>query len=360
MLIKLDKIASVTARTGLGREVEVSDKIAAERGAVVIVEALEEKEVYGELELLGGRLARIIKGDRIAGVLGERQALKGFVGSIPAYIHVGDVLHVLNMGGVIGLCHSANSDFGKALRVRVLGSAIVAGEPAHIARNAVAWRTSLPYCAPIILLSGTCMNAGKTTAACEIIRVLKSRGYRLAAAKLAGVATQRDLLNMLDHGVTNAMSFSDAGLPSTTHTDACIVPAAKGILAALNESNPDAIVVEFGDGIMGHYGVDLLLKDRELMGHVKAHVLCANDLVAAWGGIAFLESLGVSVDCISGPATDNSAGIDYIEKRFGKRAANGRVDPLRLVDIVELRIVDCGLRNVSQSQNMAASKKEVA
>ena len=61
---------------------------------------------------------------------------------------------------------------------------------------------------------------------------------------------------MLDHGAVPAMSFSDAGLPSTTHTDACIVPAAKGILAALNASEPDAIVVEFGDGIMGHYGVD--------------------------------------------------------------------------------------------------------
>ena len=50
----------------------------------------------------------------------------------------------------------------------------------------------------------------------------------------------------------NRTMFSDAGLPSTTHTDNCIVPAAKGILAALNEMQPDAIVVEFGDGIMGH------------------------------------------------------------------------------------------------------------
>ena len=58
----------------------------------------------------------------------------------------------------------------------------------------------------------------------------------LAAAKLAGVATQRDLLNMIDHGAVDSMSFSDAGLPSTTHTDTCIVPAAKGILAALSLS----------------------------------------------------------------------------------------------------------------------------
>jgi hypothetical protein len=303
------------------------------------VEALEEKEVYGELELLGGRMARIIKGDIIAGVLGERQALKGFVGSIPDHIEPGDTLHILNMGGVIGLCHSANSDFGQPMRVRVLGAAVVDDQPANIGTYAVPWQDDLPYCAPIILMSGTCMNAGKTTAACEIIRVLRSRGYRLAAAKLAGVATQRDLLNMLDHGAVAAMSFSDAGLPSTTHTDTCIVPAAKGILSALSSSHPDAIVVEFGDGIMGHYGVDKLLQDRQLMGHVKAHVLCANDLVAAWGGIIYLEQqLGVQLDCISGPATDNSAGVDYINNYFGKPAMNGRRDPLGLAGLVEANL----------------------
>jgi hypothetical protein len=344
MGVKLDKIASATARARLSVGVEISTEITVERGAIIVVEALEEKSVYGELELLGGRTARIIKGDIIAGVLGDRKALKGFVGSIPAHIEAGDTLHILNMGGVIGLCHSANADFGKALQVRIIGTALMDGEPANIMRNAVPWQSSLQHSAPLILVSGTCMNAGKTTAACEIIRVLKGRGYRLAAAKLAGVATQRDILNMLDHGAVAAMSFSDAGLPSTTHTDTCIVPAAKGVLTALNESHPDAIIVEFGDGIMGHYGVDLLLKDRELMGHVGMHILCANDLVAAWGGILYLEqNLGVHVDCISGPATDNSAGVEYIEKRFGKPAANGRVAPIELADKVE-----AGLREYKQ------------
>ena len=78
-LIKLDKIASVARTANLTHEVHVSHSITAERGNVLIVEALEEKSVYGELELESGRMARIIKGDIIAGVLGERQALKGFV-----------------------------------------------------------------------------------------------------------------------------------------------------------------------------------------------------------------------------------------------------------------------------------------
>ena len=182
------------------------------------------------------------------------------------------------------------------------------------------------------------MNAGKTTVACEIVRVLTAKGYRVAASKLAGVATQRDLLNMRAVGAVQALSFSDAGLPSTTRTDECIVPAAKGILAALNEHNPDAIVVEFGDGIMGHYGVDLLLGDHELMGHVRGHVLCANDLVAAWGGLLFLGQFGLQVDCVSGPATDNSAGVDYIQQRFARPAINGRWDAERLVGLVERKV----------------------
>lgn len=335
MQVALDKIASVTARVRLPEQVEVADYVRTERGAVVVVEALEEKSVYGELELLGGRMARIIKDDVIAGVLGARQALKGFVGHIPAHIEPGDILHILNMGGVIGRCSSANTDFGQALRVRVLGSAIIDGEPASITRDAIPWRNSLSRSAPIILVSGTCMNAGKTTAACETLRVLSSKGYRIAAAKLAGVATQRDLLNMKDHGAVAALSFSDAGLPSTTGTDSCLVPAAKGVLAALNASRPDAIIVEFGDGIMGHYGVDILLRDLELMGHVRAHILCANDLVAAWGGLRYLEGMGVHVDCISGPATDNTAGVDYINSHFNIQAANGRTQPAQLAGIVE-------------------------
>lgn len=358
MQVNLDKIASVTSRVNLANEVSLTQYVPVERGTLVIVEALEEKAVYGELELVGGRLARIIKGDLIAGVLGERQALKGFVGAIPAQIEAGDILHILNMGGVIGKCSSANGDYGLPMRVRVMGAATRDGGQVNIADYALPWQDSLSESAPIILISGTCMNSGKTTAACEIIRVLKGRGYKLAAAKLAGVATQRDLLNMQDHGALSALSFSDAGLPSTTRMDSCIVPAAKGILAALNDSNPDAIIVEFGDGIMGHYGVDLLLKDAELMGHVKAHVLCANDLVSSWGGRLFLEQLGLHIDCISGPATDNSAGIDYIQQYLGMIGANGRTDPVKLAGIVEQKVFASVDSNVSVP--VAVARYEVA
>jgi hypothetical protein len=336
--VKVDKIASATATLPLERQCDLGTTIPAEQGTVLVVEALEEKSVYGELELVGGRMARIIKGDLIAGVLGERQALRGYVGVIPPHIEPGDVLHMLNLGGVLGRCVSANPDLGKPLRVRVVGVALLDGVPANIRQGAIPWQDSLPVSAPLIVISGTCMNSGKTTTACEILRLLSAKGYRLAAAKVAGVATQRDLYNMLDHGAVTGLTFSDAGLPSTVQNLDAVVPAAKGILAALNRHAPDAIVVELGDGIMGRYGVDLLLKDAELMGHARAHVLCANDLVGAWGGLRYLGDLGLTVDCVAGPATDNSAGVEYIEQRFGAAAANARTDPAPLVRLIERKV----------------------
>jgi hypothetical protein len=336
--VKLDKIASATATLPLDRCCDIGTTIPSESGTVLVVEALEEKNVYGELELVGGRMARIIKGDLIAGVLGERQALRGFVGVIPPRIEPGDVLHMLNMGGVLGRCVSANPELGKPLRVRVVGVALVDGAPANIRQGAIPWQDRLPVSAPLIIISGTCMNSGKTTVACEILRLLSARGYRVAGAKVAGVATRRDLYNMLDHGAVAGLTFSDAGLPSTVQNLDAVVPAAKGILAALNDQPPDAIVVELGDGIMGRYGVDLLLKDAELMGHARAHVLCANDLVGAWGGLRFLGDLGLDVDCVAGPATDNSAGADYIEQRFGVAAANARTDPAQLARLIERKV----------------------
>ena len=46
-------------------------------GDVVVVKALSESVTYGNLELPSGRLAKINRGDILAGVFGKRRALKG-------------------------------------------------------------------------------------------------------------------------------------------------------------------------------------------------------------------------------------------------------------------------------------------
>src|SRR5687767_15955617 len=103
--IEIDKIGSATSPLNLARTVTiVPSNGTARAGDVVVVRALTDSATYNMLELPTGRLAKINPGDLLIGVLGRRRALKGFVGDVPAAVKIGDELHLLNMGGVIGYC----------------------------------------------------------------------------------------------------------------------------------------------------------------------------------------------------------------------------------------------------------------
>jgi hypothetical protein len=337
MKLRPHKLGSVVTRLDLPAEVEISRLVDARSGQVLAVRALEEKRVYDVIELTTGRMAHVGKGDVLVGALGRRDALRGFVGRVPEVVRAGDTLHLLNLGGVLGEVVSENKDVGHPLRVEVLGMVLRDGKGANIADAALGEPPDGARTPPVILVSGTCMSAGKTLAACELIARLTARGYACGGAKLTGVAAARDTLNMADHGAAVTLSFVDLGLPSTAGmTD--VAPVARRLLAWVESqagTELDVIVAEAGDGIIGAYGVESILADPAFMGSVRAHVLCANDLVAAWGGVAWLAERRLRVDVIAGPATDNDVGVRYVTEGIGVPAANARVDPEELVDIVE-------------------------
>jgi hypothetical protein len=341
MKVTLDKIASTTRNARLPKEVLLSPDIQAKEGMVLAVRVHGRKTVYNTLEDVHGRMIDLNDGDVIAGVLGARRALRGYAGHVPASIKVGDRLDILNLGGVIGRCTSVNLEIGKPLQAEVLGQILSfphlgerVGVPASIKTGAIAWSDTLEKSAPIIYVAGTCMNAGKTFACGEIIRTLAKKGYRIGAAKLTGVSLLRDTLSMVDRGAVKGVSFTDAGVVSTT--GAVSVPVAKGLINALNREELDGLVIELGDGIMGEYGVQEILDDKELMGAAAAHVMCANDPVSAWGAVElFTNRFKLKVDVLSGPATDNAVGKEFIEGKIGVKAINARIEPENLGEFVE-------------------------
>ena len=344
MKVRLDKIASSTRNAQLPREVTLTDQIVAREGSILAVRALERKSTYNELEDVHGRMATVNEGDVIVGVLGERRALHGYSGVVPERVVVGDTLHLLNLGGVIGLCTSANPDVGPPCRVEVLGQVLSfphlgerRGVPATIRTNALPPSERVEGSAPIIYVAGTCMNAGKTFACCEIIRGLTRRGLKVGAAKLTGVSLRRDTLKMEDVGAIRAFNFNDAGIVSTRPESA--PPVARGLIRALNDpalgDRPDVLVIELGDGIMGEYGVYEILKEADLVAHARAFVMCANDPVGAWGAAEFMEKdLGIRLTVVTGPTTDNAVGRTFIEKRLGLPAVNARTAGDALAQVV--------------------------
>jgi hypothetical protein len=238
------------------------------------------------------------------------------------------------MGGVIGLCTGHHSSLGDAIRLEVIGVACdEEGRALNIADAALPLRSTLGATAPLVMIAGTCMNSGKTYAATELIKQATRSGLRIAAAKLSGVACLRDTLNMADHGAIATASFLDCGLPSTVGAYD-LAPVAKAIIAQLNESAPDLIVLELGDGILGGYSVESIFQDDELRAATAAIVFCASDYVGAWGGIELFRRRGMQVNVVAGSVTDSQMGQDFIESEFGVPAANARRDGKLLFDRV--------------------------
>lgn len=339
MRITADKIASVTRNLKLDRTLTLTPEVCAEHGAVVAGRIVNDKSAYNTLEDVHGRMTVVHSDDLIVGALGHRNALHGYEGVLPKKVEAGQLLHVLNLGGVIGECVSHNPEVGPPFQFEVLGQVLVypefqsrAGRPANIRLGAIQASGVPPDC-KVVYVAGTCMNAGKTAAACAIVRRLVQAGYRVGGAKLTGVALMRDTLSMRDYGAETALDFTDAGIVCTGPDTAAQV--AKTIFAELSAQRFDVIVAETGDGVMGDYGVQAILGDADLRALGAAFVFCANDPVGVAGGVDYLQiDYGIGVDVVTGPCTDNNVGVRFVEHVTGKTAINARTHAKALGDHV--------------------------
>jgi len=327
--VVVDKLASVTQACGLSHEVRICAEIPAEEGVVVIVEVLTNKTTYNTLELTSGRMAKVGKGDVVAGALGHRRALFGYSGHVPERLEPGDVIQLLNIGGVLGVCDSINPEKGRPFDCRVLGVALNfpylgerIGVPARVGRKPLDAAATLDVRAvPVVAFAGTCMEAGKTAAACAVIARMRHRGLTVDAFKATGVSLRRDILAMEDAGARRCAIFTDLGVVTTTRANG---PAlTRTMLSELAAGKPDALVFELGDGILGTYGVDAILECPDIRAVLSAVILSANDPVAAWGGVKLLRERFLVEPCVvTGPATDNQVGIEIIAGQMGVPAIN--------------------------------------
>ena len=334
--IQVTYVSSTAAKTGLIRDVHLSDYVVAQEGYCIVVEALESKAIYNQIECSDGEFRTIAKGDIFVGVLGERKALKGYSGQVPRAARPGDTLHVLNLGGIIGNCVSDHPDLGPALRVKVLGAAMVESEDmwvhARLQDHALQEVETLTDSVPLIFICGTAMETGKTWAACELVQRLTRKGYRIAAAKATGAALMRDAVA--------TVTFTDAGIVCSSSK--VMTQYVKGLIQHLcKTAQPDAIVIELGDGFIGYYGVDELLQDKELQKFCVANIVAAVDLAGVWAAQKlFKERYHADIAVITGPVTDNSVGQQYIQQIMGIPAINARRDPREFGNLIASKLGD--------------------
>ncbi|PZN32600.1 MAG: hypothetical protein DIU71_07180 [Proteobacteria bacterium] len=338
----VDKIASITQALNLGHELRIATTdIPCEEGVVLVAEVLTNKSTYNTLELTSGRMAKLSKGDVIVGALGHRQALFGYSGHLPKSIKEGDVIQLLNIGGVLGAVDSVNPEKGRPFDVRVLGVVLTfpylgerIGVPARVGYQQLDLNTRLDTRGvPVVALAGTCMESGKTAAACAIVSRMRHRGLKIHAFKATGVSLRRDILAMEDAGARRTMIFTDLGVVTTTAQNGPAITRA--LLTEMARGEPDLMIFELGDGLLGAYGVEAILSAPDIRAALTSVVLSANDPVAAWGGVKLLrERFGIEPAVVTGKATDNAVGVNIIREQFGVPAFNSITDGAALGDCV--------------------------
>ena len=340
--VVVDKVGSITQALNLGHELRIeTQNIPCEEGVALVVEILTSKSTYNTLELTSGRMAKVARGDIIVGALGHRQALFGYSGHLPESVKEGDIIQVLNIGGVLGICDSANPDKGKPFDCRVLGVVLQfpylgerIGIPAKVGYKPLDYNATVnTRGVPVVALAGTCMEAGKTAAACAIVARMRHRGLNIHVFKATGVSLRRDILAMEDAGARRSAIFTDYGVVTTTAKTGPAIT--RTLLTEMSQGEPDVIVFELGDGLLGAYGVEAILLAADIRASLTSVVLSANDPVAAWGGVKLLrEKFGIEPSVVTGPSTDNAVGVNIIREQMGVAAFNAITDGVALGDCV--------------------------
>lgn len=237
----------------------------------------------------------------MVGAVGHRYAPDQFEG----YAEIlNGTLHLLSGAGVMGSVRTRHDDMGRPTRLRLLGtlSDLNGGRlnTRQFGIQPAAPGSARPLAVAVV---GTMMNAGKTTAAAAIVRGAARRGATVAAAKVTGTASMKDVALLRDSGAGRTLDFTACGWPSTYMCSAAeLEEIFLAIYGSLLRANPDVLVIELADGIIQRETA-LLLRAPAFTSRIDAFVVAAGDALGAEAAVARMREMRLPVVATSGRAS---------------------------------------------------------
>jgi len=261
---------------------------------------------HRRIELGSGRRAWLHPGDRVILCYGNRYAPDQFEGYVPEDL---GPCHMVAAGGIAALQRSKHSTVKDATAIRPLGLLGDAdGRPLNLASWGLPPRNfgRRPLTLAVV---GTSMNAGKTTAATQLIRGLGSAGLKVGAAKLTGTGAGGDVWQMQDNGADPVLDFTDAGFASTFGLPPQLLEKIAATLTGhLAEADVDVIVLEIADGLLQQETATILASDW-FRQSVYGVFFAASDALGVESGVRRLRDLGLPLLAISGALTASPLAV---------------------------------------------------
>jgi hypothetical protein len=290
--------------------------------------------IHGRVETVSGSREKLYVGDRIVCAVANRYATS----LLEAVAQIGDgEADMISASGLCGRVVNRAKKAAAPTKLRVLGQAFADGQRVNLRSCAVE-----PPPPPLgaepqwVVVVGSAMDSGKTTACTSIIHGLVAAGHRVGAGKVTGTASARDLGSFRDAGAQPFLDFLDFGWPSTVGcTEAELLSVLDSVAGSLRAAGVRWGVIEIADGL-------LQADTRFLLGAIATHlgpaasvVLTVRESLAAVAGVDMLHKLGLGVVAVSGLITNSPLACREVELAFpdvcvptqelGKCLARGRL-----------------------------------
>jgi len=266
--------------------------------------------LHGRIETITGARQKLYPGDRFVCTLAARYATS-LLEATPDT--AGNRADMVSASGICGTVTERTRKAANPSEVRLVAQAFVDGEPlslrsirlpaAEAARGEPQW----------VVVVGSAMDSGKTTACASIIRGLAASGRRVGAAKLTGTASGRDFGAFRDAGAAPVFDFLDAGWASTAGCSPAEVREVVDLLADhLRAASVQWAVLEIADGLLQPETNDLLGWLPSRLGSMRV-VVTARESMAAVAAVERLTSSGYDVSAVSGLVTNSPLACREVE-----------------------------------------------
>ena len=284
-------------------------------GDYVVGRVLDTRGHLKALELPGGRMIEVMEGDLVVGAFGTRAATLEAVGSWQSIDASGN-FNALTSAGLFGKTTSLSPFLSSPMPLQYQGHVTREGRKITM-HGCLTPIEPIPLSAPVILIVGTSMSAGKTMSGRVIVHLLSQMGLNVIGTKLTGAARYRDVLSFADAGATAVYDFVDAGLPSSATDEPAYRAALEHLLSTIAAEQPDVVVAEAGASPLEPYNgatAKEMIRDN-----VRFKLLCAQDPYAVVG---VQQAFQRAPDLVAGGAANTEAGIALVRKLSGLPALN--------------------------------------
>ncbi|MCU0902545.1 MAG: DUF1611 domain-containing protein [Tabrizicola sp.] len=252
---------------------------------------------HQRIQLAEGRPSTLYPGDVIVMPCGARYAPDQFEGL--AEIDK-DGCDMLAGGGCLGRMIWRHDRMKPPTRILPLGRLVDAAGRTLTTGSFALPSPASPARIPLIAVVGTSMNSGKTTATVALTHGLTRAGWAVAALKGTGTGSFGDVNDYADAGAAFVGDFTDAGMVTTYLEPLERVKAGiETLLSAAEEAGAAIAVMEIADGIF-QKETAALLADPAFVARMSGCVFACGDAVAAAGGVAALDRMGLRPLCLTG------------------------------------------------------------